>query len=223
MKLRTTLLSIPAEGAWLDARLSHAPGVSALVVILVPGTDPLTQPVDQRVATAVQRAGMATLVLDLLTANEELRDADARYNVPQMANRLLAATEWIEHQPPLHALPIGLLGSGTASAAAVRAAWKSPGRYASIVCRAGRPDLAGAEPLRELATPIRIVAGANDPDAHIAAQAYSLIAAERDWQRVPDAGPLFAEGDTLSTFNRLATAWLADTLQRPATAPVDAD
>ncbi|MBI1905188.1 MAG: alpha/beta hydrolase [Rhodocyclales bacterium] len=223
MKLRTTLLSIPAEGAWLDARLSHAPGVPGLVVILVPGTDPATQPVDQKVAAALQRAGVATLMLDLLTADEERRDADARYNVPQMANRLLAATEWIEHQPPLRALPIGLLGSGTASAAAVRAAWKYPGRYASIVCRGGRPDLAGAEPLRTLATPIRVVFGSNDPDCHIAAQAYSLITAERDWQRVAEAGPLLAEGNALSTFNRLAAAWFAETLQRPATAPVDAE
>jgi len=220
MRQRTTELSIPAEGVWLGASLSHAPDVKGLIVILLPGADPTVMPLEKTIAKALQRAGFATLLLDLLP---ERHDPDASYNVPQMANRLAAVTEWIEHQPPLRALPMGLLGSGTTSAAAVRAASKQPGRYASIVCRGGRPDLAGAGPLRSLATPIRIVAGNLDPDSHIAAQAYSLITAERDWQRVPDAGPLFAEGSTLSAFISLASEWFTDTLQRPATAPVDAD
>lgn len=223
MRQRTTELSIPAEGAWLDARLSHAPDTSALILILLPGIAAAAQAVDQKVAAALQRAGFATLMLDLLTAHEEARDPDARYNVPQMANRLIAATEWVTHQPALAHLPLGLLGSGTASAAAVRAAWKLPGRYGSIVCRAGRPDLAGAAPLRALATPIRIVVGANDPECGITAQAYSLIKAERDWQRIPDAGPLLVEGDSFNTFIRLATAWFADTLHRTTAKPVDTD
>lgn len=223
MRQRTTELSIPAEGAWLDARLSHSPDATALVLILFPGVEAAAQAVDQKIATALQRAGFATLMLDLLTAHEETHDADARYNVPQMANRLIAATEWVTHQPALTGLPLGLLGSGTASAAAVRAAWKLPGSYAAIVCRAGRPDLAGAAPLRALAAPIRIVAGENDPDCGITAQAYSLISAERDWHRIPGAGPLLVEGDSFNTFTRLAIAWFTDMLHRPTAKPVDAD
>lgn len=223
MKQRTTLLSIPAEGAWLDARLSHAPDASGLILILFPGINAAAQAVDQKTAAVLQHEGFATLVLDLLTAREETHDLDARYNVPQMANRLLAVTEWVEHQPPLAKLPLGLLSSDTASAAAVRAAWKHPGRYASIVCRGGRPDLAGATPLRSLATPIRIVVGADDPECGIIAQAYSLITAERDWQRIPGAGPLFVEGDSFNTLTRLTMAWFTDTLHRPASTPVDAD
>jgi dienelactone hydrolase len=215
MRQRTTAMSIPAEGAWLDASLCHAPDVTGLIVALLAGTEHGTLPLEREIAKTLQRAGFATLLLDLLP---ERHDLDAYYNVPQMTNRLVAVTEWIEHQPSLRGLPIGLLGSGTTSAVAVRTASRYPGRYAAIVCRCGRPDLAGVAPLRTLATPICIVAGSKDPDAHIAAEAYSLITAERSWQRVPEAGPLFAEGDTLSTFNTLATAWFVDTLHRPPAA-----
>lgn len=220
MRQRTTELSLPAEGVWLDASLSHAPDVTGLIVVLLPESSHAAIPMEHAIAKALQHARFATLLLDLLP---ERHDPDACYNVPQMANRLAAVSDWVEHQPALKSLPIGLLGTGTASAAAVRAAARYPGRYASIVCRGGRPDLAGATPLRSLATPIRIVVGANDPECGIISQAYSLIGAERDWQRIPDAGPQFAEGDSFNTFTRLATAWFADTLHRPTANPVDAD
>jgi dienelactone hydrolase len=220
VKLRNTTISIPAEGVWLDGLLSHQPLVHGLALILLPGAGDRASEREQRVAQVLHDAGLATLTIDLLTRHEETRDPDARFNVPQLANRVLAVAEWIGHQPPLVPLAIGLVASGTASGAAVRAAWKAPERFAAIVCRGGRPDLAGAAPLEALRLPIRIVVGSLDPDQHIIMQAYERIRGPRDTQLVAGAGALFAEPGALDQFARLASDWLRQSLPEPR--PVEA-
>lgn len=208
MKLRHSILSIPSEGVWLDGRLSHAPDVRGLAVILLPSAVSRHEPPESGVATALQAAGYATLLLDLVTHQEDIRDPDARFNVPQMTNRLLGAADWIAHQPTLTSLPVALIAVSTTSAAAIRAASKAPGRFGAIICRAGRPDLAGAAPLRALTTPTRIVVGSEDADSSIVSQAFSLMGCNRDWQVVPDAGASFVEPGALEAFSRLAIEWL---------------
>lgn len=208
MKLRHSVLSIPSEGVWLDGRLSHAPDVRGLAVILLPDAASRHEPPESGVAAALQAAGYATLLLDLVTHLEDMRDPDARFNVPQMTNRLLGAADWIAHQPTLMSLPIALVAVSTTAAAAIRAAAKSPGRFGAIVCRAGRPDLAGAAPLRALTTPTRIVVGSEDEDLGIVSQAFALMGGDRDWQDVPDAGASFVEPGAMEAFSRLAGEWL---------------
>lgn len=211
MKLRNTPLSIPAEGAWLEGQLAHAPDVRALAVIAraSAGIHPQHGTLEDALASALQQAGYATLLVDLLTHHEMVRDPDARFNVPQLANRMLGVADWITHQPALATLAIGLIGAETTSAAVVRAAWKAPERFAAIVCRAGRPDLAGATPLKALSTPIRIVIGSEDPESRIVAQAFALIGAERDWQVVGGVGGQFTEPGALDALARLSGEWLA--------------
>ncbi len=189
LKLRTTPISIPAESIWLDGTLSHAPDVRGLVLILQPGANPIVHKRQALIAGVVQGAGFATLSLDLLTRHEEQHDPDARFNVTRLAERLLAANDWIEHQPPLEALPIGLLAFGTASAAIVRAAAKKPDRFSSLACLAGRPDLAGAGPLRSLQAPTLFVVGREDPGTAILRQAFDMIPADREW-RAADGGEI---------------------------------
>lgn len=220
MKLRNTILSIPAERVWLDGWLAHAPDVRGLALILQPNAVSHTESREVHIARVLQADGFATLTLNLLTRHEESRDPDARYNVPQMANRVLAVSEWIGHQPPLSPLAIGLVAAGTASGGAVRAAWKAPDRFAAIVCRGGRPDLAGATPLAALRLPIRIVVGGDDPDLAIITQAYAHLRGPRDWQRVDGAGALFVEPGALDRFARLASKWLA--MHLPPPRPADA-
>lgn len=186
MKLRHTLVSIPSAGAWLDGRLSHAPDVRGLVIVVFASARSQIHPPESRLANALQRAGFATLAMDLITHYEQERDPDACFNIPQMTRRLLAVVDWIDHQPALQPLPVGLIGAATGSAVAIRAAWKSPDSFGSIVCVGGRPDLAGAAPLRGLRVPIRFLIKHDDPDQSIAAQAYALITAERDWQVIDD-------------------------------------
>lgn len=213
VKLRHTTLSIPAEGVWLDGQLAHAPDVRGLALIARAARVPSSH--EAVLADALQRAGYATLVADLLTQHEAARDADAPFNIPRLANRLLGIAEWIGHQPALAALPVALIGSATTSAAVIRAAWKNPRRFAAIVCAGGRPDLAGAAPLRGLVTPLRLVVGSEDPDAAIAVQAFERIGAPRDWQRISGSGAWLAEPASLDALARLATEWLERKLPPP--------
>ncbi len=215
VKLRTTELSIPAGPVWLDGLLTHAPNVRGLAVMLQPNAASLSESRESYVAGVLQSAGLATLAVNLLTRYEETRDPDARYNVPQMANRVLAVADWIAHQPPLVPLAVGLLANGTACGAAVRAGWKGPERFAALVCRGGRPDLAGATPLAALTVPIRVVVGADDPELPIVKQAFDYLRGPRDWQLVSGAGPLFAEPGTLDGYAQLAAEWLLDRLPAP--------
>lgn len=216
MKLRTTDISIPYEHVWLAGELVHAPDVRGLAVLLRPAGSPFAQSRELRVAHLLQQAGFATLVMNLLTAYEESRDPDARFNVPQMANRVNAVADWIGHQPPLKGLAVGLLASGTASGAAVRAAWKAPERFGAIVCRAGRPDLAGLTPLNALDIPIRMVVGSNDPHVDMIRQAYQHFQGARDWHTLEGVGDHFREPDALERFARLAAEWLDARLPQPS-------
>jgi hypothetical protein len=222
VKLRKTTISIPAEHAWLDGELSHAPDVRGLAAILRPaGSDPARSR-ELEIAQVLQQAGYATLVINLLTTYEESRDPDARYNVPQMANRVVAVADWIGHQPPLAGLAVGLLASDTACGAAIRAAWKAPAPFAAIVCAAGRPDLAGATPLNALSVPIRLVVGSEDPHAAMLRNAFEHVGGPRDWQTLDDAGEDFADTITLQRFARLAGEWLDANLPPPAAEPPSA-
>lgn len=215
MKLRTTDISIPFEQVWLRGELVLAPDVDGLAVILRPAGGSFAQSRDLRVARELQAAGFATLLINLLTSYEESRDPDARYNVPQMANRAVAVIDWIGHQPPLSGLGVALVASDTASGAAVRAGWKVADRVASIVCRAGRPDLAGLTPLNALATPLRMVVGEDDPHREMLTQACGHLRSKHDLHVLPGVADDFREPGALEQFGSLAAAWLRETLPPP--------
>lgn len=219
MKLRTTDISIPFEHIWLSGELVLAPDVNGLAVVLRPAGSPFAQSRDLRVARELQRAGFATLMINLLTAYEEARDPDARFNVPQMANRVVAVLDWIGHQPPLAGLGVGLISSDTASGAAVRAGWKAGDRVSAIVCRAGRPDLAGLTPLNTLAVPLRMVVGSDDPQAGMIRQACEHLRCPHDWHVLDGASDEFREPGVIERFGELAAAWLREKL--PAPGPVE--
>lgn len=215
LKLRHTIISIAAEQVWLDGELAHAPNVRGLAALLRPsGSDPANCR-EQAVAHALQEAGFATLLINLLTHHEEIRDPDARFNVPQMANRLVAVADWISHQPPLTGLGVGLVTSDTASGAAVRAAWKLPDAFSAIVTRGGRPDLAGVTPLQALEVPLRVVAGSDDPHVPMLLQAYELVRAPRDWHTLDGTDESFESAGALERFAALAAEWLEAKLPAP--------
>lgn len=218
MKLRTTDISIPFEHIWLSGELVHAPDVDGLAVVLRPAGSPFAQSRDLRVARELQRAGFATLLINLLTAYEEARDPDARFNVPQMANRVVAVLDWVGHQPPLAGLGVGLVSSDTASGAAIRAGWKAGDRVSAIVCRAGRPDLAGLMPLNTLAVPLRMVVGSDDPQAGMIRQACEHLRCPHDWHVLDGASDEFREPGAIERFGELAAAWLREKLPAPGTA-----
>lgn len=212
MKLRHSLISIPADGIWLDGSLAHAPDVRGLAVVVQPGASQATHQRESDIARVLQVAGFATLTLDLLTRHEEQRDPDATFNVARLTERILAAVDWIDHQPPLSTLPTGLLASGTASAAMIRAAVKSPARFGALACLAGRPDLAGANPLRSLRVPTLFVVGREDPGTAILRQAFEMIPGVHEWHAADGAEPEHIGQQELAASSALAAQWFTQKL-----------
>lgn len=212
MKLRHTPIGIRCGDDWLDGELAHAPDVHGLALILAPELPP-PDPDQPTLAHALQAQGYATLALRLLTPYEQARDPDARYNVPQLTQRVLAASTWIGHQPPLTGLPVGLVAQDTACAAAIRAAVAAPQAFGAIVCLGGRADLAGAGQLRALAVPIRFVLARGDAQQAMLEPAYALIGATRDWQELADD-----TADTVAA-GTMAADWLQRWLAAPAATP----
>ncbi len=212
VKLRIIPVSLPADGVWIDGHLFHAPDVRGLAAVLYAGKT-LPPRTEALIAEILHQAGFATLTLNLLTSHETSHNADACYNVAQLASRLLAAAEWTAHQPPLSSLPLGLVSLGTASAGAIRAAVKEPERFSALVCLGGRPDLAGAGPLRALALPARFAVGRGDPESPILRQAYALLTGKHDWKQTEAVG--MDTEEAASACARLAAAWLAEHLRAP--------
>jgi putative phosphoribosyl transferase len=225
VKHRHLPISLPAEHVWLDGLLAHAPDVLGLAVILQTSVGQHQESREAYLAASLQRAGYATLILDLITRYEDSRDPDIRYNVPLLATRVIAASEWIRHQPQLKRLAVGLVAAGTGCGAAVRAAARAPERFSTLVCRAGRPDLAGAGPLRTQRAPLRLLVGSLDSNQAMLRQAYSLVTAIKEWRTVEGAGELFLEPGTLETAGRLTAEWLGRHLPPPGEAetPGEAD
>lgn len=208
MKLRQTELSIPAGPIWLHAHLAHAPDVRALVLIATIGAGENHGGVDARFAQALQSAGYATFLLDLISDQEAARDTDVRFNTPLLATRIEAALDWLDHQPPLDGLARALAASGTGSGAAMRAASRSDERLQALLCRAGRLDLAGARPLGTVTMPVFVAVGEADPGRDMIERAFTLIRAEKTWRDIPDAGADFSEAGTIEQTAQFAAEWL---------------
>jgi hypothetical protein len=117
VKLRHTPISLPATDVWLDGLLAHAPDVRGLALIPQTSVGNHRDSRDAYVAAALQREGFATLILDLITRYEHNRDPDIRYNIPLLTRRVIAASDWLGHQPPLKRLAVGILGAATGSGA----------------------------------------------------------------------------------------------------------
>ncbi|TVO53244.1 alpha/beta hydrolase [Denitromonas halophila] len=188
LTLRHSTLSLPAGPVWLAARLAHAPDVRGLVIITRSTLDDEETARERAISDALNRAGFATLGLDLATPHEDERDPDLRYNTPLLANRIEAALAWIDHQPPLHGLARGLVAGGTASGAAIRAASRSADRLSALFCLGGRIDLAGAGPLGALALPLCVAVSHAEPSRAMMRKAFELIHADAAWQDIDDTG-----------------------------------
>ena len=126
MKLRHSPLSIAAGPVWLEAMQAHSPDAPGLILIAQTAVGHHRDSREAHFVERLQKAGYATLLFDLLTRYEENRDPDTRYNAPLLGTRIGAVFEWLRHQPPLAELPVGLVASGTGSAAAGLASPASP-------------------------------------------------------------------------------------------------
>lgn len=216
MKLRHTPLSIAAGPVWLDGLLAHAPDARGLVVIAQNAAGHHQDSREAHFATRIEAAGFATLIFDLLTRYEETRDPDTRYNAPLLGQRLNALFEWIRHQPPLEGLSVGLVTGGNGCAAAIRAMSREPEFIAALVCRGGRPGLAGADPLRLVQSPACMIVGERDEGIAGVRQAYELLGGPKAWREIPGTDGLFREPGTLDEAASHAADWFLRHLPPPA-------
>ena len=170
-----------------------------------------SSPRNRFVADVLDRAHLATLLFDLLTAKEEQEDertARLRFNIPFLAKRLVGATDWLCERT-VHSLPIGYFGASTGAAAALVAVTERPDVIQAVVSRGGRPDLAGGDVLACVKTPTLFIVGGEDLEVlELNRRSLELIpAAHKDLVIVPRAGHLFEEPGALAEVADHAVKW----------------
>jgi len=175
-------------------------------------------PRNRSVARAINGAGYATLLLDLLTAAENERDtqtAEFRFDIPLLARRVSIALNWLAGRPSTRALPMGLFGASTGAAAALIAAAECPELVRAVVSRGGRPDLAGAALERVCAPTLLIVGGDDVPVIALNRQAARRLRCPHEVAIVAGATHLFEEWGALERVTELAVDWFRTHLSEP--------
>jgi pimeloyl-ACP methyl ester carboxylesterase len=214
MRMRHTEVGLPADGRWLDGILAHHPHVPALIVQLERGGGALKTSRGAFVVEAMKNAGFATLHVGLLSHEEERKAPEVWHQVATLTTRIAAVLEWIDHQPALKDLPLGISARDAATAAMIRVVAKDGARIKALASRDGRPDLAGLEPLQALTTPLLLVTGELDDVGPIPnQQAYEQLKCAREIAVIKGASHAFEELGTLEEATRHVVAWFRRWLQ----------
>lgn len=216
-------LAIPFDGTAsgpgvLVADLFLPVGAKGLVMFVHGSGSTRRSPRNRLVAHAMQRAGLATLLFDLLTPEEAVEDevtARLRFDVELLTSRVLAATRWVSALPRTRGLRLGYFGASTGAAAALAAAAESPGLVAAVVSRGGRPDLVPAATLERVRAPVLLVVGGRDLEVLRLNRSVLPHLASARLTIVPGATHLFEEPGTLDAVARLAAEWLEQRLGEP--------
>ncbi|MGZ6694630.1 MAG: dienelactone hydrolase family protein, partial [Solirubrobacteraceae bacterium] len=198
-------------GMVLQGDLARPPDASGLVIFAHGSGSSRRSPRNRDVATALREAGLATLLMDLLTVEEE-RYRAAVFDVELLAARLVAATRWARGQAGIAELAIGYFGASTGAAAALWAASELPKEIAAVVSRGGRPDLAGPRLDRVRAPVLLIVGGRDDVVLDLNRSALRALRCPADLQIVPGATHLFEEPGTLAQVAELASGFFREHL-----------
>jgi dienelactone hydrolase len=204
------LLQVPAGAVTLDGNLGVPAGARGIVLFAHGSGSSRHSPRNRYVAGVLREAGLATLLMDLLTADEEaidLRTQRLRFDISLLADRLVGATDWLAQNPETRDLTIGYFGASTGAAAALVAAAERPDAVGAIVSRGGRPDLAGAALARVRAPTLLIVGGHDIPVIGMNQEAMAQLHAETKLEIVPGATHLFEEPGALEEVARLAREW----------------
>lgn len=206
-------VSIEFAKLTLQGILALPDGAKGLVLFAHGSGSSRHSPRNQQVAEVLQSNGIATLLLDLLTAEEEIidqRTAQLRFNIRLLAKRLLGATGWAMRQADLRGLNIGYFGASTGAAAALIAAAELPDAVAAVVSRGGRPDLAGEMLSHVQAPTLLIVGGHDEPVIALNQQALAELGCrEKKIVIIPGATHLFEEQGALAKVATIASDWFA--------------
>lgn len=197
-------------GVVLPGDLVLPPRPMGLVVFAHGSGSSRHSPRNRHVARQLQRAGMATLLTDLLTPQED-EDETRRFDIALLARRLDAVTQWARQQPATAALPVGYFGASTGAAAALWAAADQGDTIAAVVSRGGRPDLAGTHALARVTAPTLLLVGGHDGHVlELNRKALARLHCPKRLQVVPGATHLFEEPGTLDQVAREALMWFAE-------------
>ena len=210
-----TEVQIPAGGAVLSGDVTIPEKALALVLFAHGSGSSRHSPRNQFVARTLNRAGLGTLLFDLLTPEEEALDIytrEHRFNIGLLAERLVHATNWAKEQDQTRDLRIGYFGSSTGGGAALVAAAELPQKAGAVVCRGGRPDLAG-DALPKVQAPTLLIVGGNDDIViELNEMARDQMRCEVKLEIIPGATHLFEEPGTLEKVAKLASDWFVRNL-----------
>jgi putative phosphoribosyl transferase len=210
--IATKPVVIPIEnGQHIDADVHVPERVTGLVVFAHGSGSSRFSSRNRTVAEFLYQRGLGTLLLDLLTREEESVDAQTReyrFDIDLLATRVVVATDWILTHDELFRLPIGYFGASTGAAAALIAGAERPSAVTAVVSRGGRPDLAGAALPKVTAPTLLIVGGHDQPIVTLNEEAKAKMrAAHVELKIVPGATHLFEEPGTLEQVENLAADW----------------
>lgn len=212
-KMKKTLIKeieITADNVVLKGNLSIPKNAKAIILFAHGSGSSRFSSRNQYVAQVLRKAGLATLLMDLLTKEEELIDeqtGELRFNIKFLADRLIGAAKWLKKNPKTKNLTVGYFGSSTGAGAALIAAAKYPADIKTIVSRGGRPDLAMPYLKKVKASVLLIVGGNDTPVIGMNEEAMKQLSVEKKLEIVPGATHLFEEPGKLEEVAQLAADW----------------
>ena len=208
---RVREVTIPVGAVELSGELVVPPGAAGVVVFAHGSGSSRHSPRNRYVAEVLQDEGLATLLFDLLTPDEEV-DRHRVFDVELLGRRLVTVTEWLAAEDAIRRLPIGYFGASTGAAAALWAAAEPGARVRAIVSRGGRPDLVGPRLAHVRAPTLLVVGGDDEVVLECNRAAAAALAGEHRLEVVAGATHLFEEPGTLEAAARLAADWFLDRL-----------
>lgn len=206
------LVHIPADGVHIEGMLQVPENAQGLVLFAHGSGSSRHSPRNNYVAQVLHHGAIGTLLMDLLTSEEDM-DYQTRFDIGLLTRRLLEATRWIRREAGTGKLPLGYFGASTGAAAALQAAAAAGDNVAAVVSRGGRPDLAAERDLQRVQCPTLLLVGGHDPEViRLNRQAYELLRCQKEMIIVPGATHLFDEPGTLETVAHEATLWFSQHL-----------
>ncbi|WP_431108659.1 dienelactone hydrolase family protein [Variovorax paradoxus] len=202
----------------LDADLSVPASCNGIVLFAHGSGSSRLSPRNRQVAESLNASRLATLLVDLLTPDEEAEDQrtrELRFDIAMLADRLVGLTDWLRSNDQTANLRIGYFGASTGAGAALVAAAQRPDTVNAVVSRGGRPDLAGPALERVRAPTLLIVGGNDGPVIDMNSQAMAAMHCEKRMTIVPGATHLFEEPDALGAVSTLARDWFKSHLNQP--------
>jgi putative phosphoribosyl transferase len=204
------LVAIKLSAGQVEGMLEVPDGASKVVLFAHGSGSGRFSSRNNYVAGELRKAGLGTLLMDLLTPEEEA-DYPVRFDIPLLTRRLGLAADLLRTEPATLSLPIGLFGASTGAAAALQLAALRLGDIAAVVSRGGRPDLAGDAELAKVTAPtLLIVGGSDDQVIPLNQRAFAALQCEKRLDIIPGATHLFEEPGTLEQAAHLAQAWFSE-------------